>query len=298
MSRIGWLSNFNPFEEGGGAEKNDKGMIEAGIKRGHSINIITPRTPYVDYDNFDFIIISNCNQFDINSLVNISQKIPYILFHHDFQFCKYQLWFTGLEKCKNCPNKQIWNILIENAKLNIFLSPYHYQMYSKVFDKDILEPHVEVPSCIKIEDWQPNPEIKIQQNTCICVNSLYGFKGKDQVLEYIKKHPELKFTIVGDNPDNVQLPENAKYIGRVSNPKLKELFQKSEYLLHLPISGPFERVLVEYLLCNPKGKLITNDRVGCLTYDIFTDGKIDRDKLKNLLREAPNLFWKSVENAI
>lgn len=295
--KIGWLANLSPFEFEGGSEKNDRCMIEAGIKRGHNISIVTPKTPYVDFANFDFLIISNCNQFNQENLLGICQKIPYILFHHDFQFYKYQLYFSGTEEDKKCIDRR-WEILLKNAKLNIFLSPFHYQMYLKVFDKDILEPHVEVPSCINIDDWKPNPEIKIEQNSCIVVNGLYGFKGKDQILEYIEKHPEIKFIIAGDNPENAQLPENAEYVGRVNNNKLKELFQKSEYLLHLPISGPFDRIPIEYKLCNPEGKLITNDRVGCLSYNIFKDNKIDRDKLINLLKESPIKFWDAVEQKL
>lgn len=292
--KIGWLANLNPLEGGSGAEANDKAVIEAGIRIGHSINIITPQTSYVEFDNFDLLIISNCNQFDINNLINITQKIPSILFHHDFQFHKFQLYFSGTEEDKKCIDRR-WDILLKNAKLNIFLSPLHYQNYLKVFDKEILEPHIEVPSCINVDDWKPNPDIKIEQNTCICDNSLYGFKGKDQVLEYITNHPEIKFTIAGDNPDNVQIPNNAEYVGRVNNNKLKELFQKSESFLHLPISSPFDRIPIEYKLCNPTGKLILNDRVGCMTYNIFKDNKINMEKLKKLLKDAPNMFWEGIE---
>ena len=294
--KIGWLANLNPLEFNGGSEQNDKAVIEAGIKKGYSINIITPQTPYVDFANFELLIISNCNQFDINRLVDITQKIPSVLFHHDFQFHKFQLWFSGTEEDKKCIDRR-WEILLKNAKLNIFLSPLHYQNYLKVFDKELLEPHIEVPSCINIDDWKPNPDIKIIPNTCVCVNSLYGFKGKDQVIEYIKNHPDIKFTMVGDNPENTQLPENAELVGRLNNQQLKELYQKSESFLHLPISGPFDRTPIEYKLCNPNGKLILNSRVGCMSYkSIFKDdGKIDIEGIKKLLKDAPNMFWGGIE---
>jgi len=294
--KIAWIQDHCPAEHsvlGAGAESNDWNHIKYGIKLGYEIDLITPQNfQAVNFEAYDFFIVSNCTFFTQQQLKKIMQY-EYIVFNHDYFFCKWRLYFQADEKCHTCMFLPFWKKFYSNAKLNIFLSPYHKKMHEKVLGK--IKPFAIVPSAIDINRFKPS-EVEPSPNTVICVNSLYDFKGRKQVLEYIEKHKEKKFSIYGTRAENIALPSNAEFKGFIPNSKMPREYQKHEFLLHLPITDPFCRVVAEFLLCNPKGKLICNENIGLLSYkEIWKNGKIDRSKLKELIKNAPKKFWSEIK---
>ena len=61
--------------------------------------------------------------------------------------------------------------------------------------------HCFVPSAVDIEKFKPIDGIEMGENRVISINSLYDFKGKDKVLNYVRKHKELKFDFYGREPE-------------------------------------------------------------------------------------------------
>jgi len=300
--RIAWLQDFNIWEIVGGAEQNDREMFKEGIRRGYDIEIITPKT-FRGLENYDFAIISNCVSFNPQQLNTI--KIPYVIFCHDYYFCRWRLHYPMQDKCKTCIYLPRWKNLFLNSKLNIFLSPLHFK--STLFVMPELEkiPHAEIISAVNTERFKPIKPIegvRPKEKTVLGINCLYPFKGRDNVLSYINEHPELTFDIVGQKPEDIQLPENVNYLGYIPNEKLPMIMAEHEYLIHLPSTPqPCERIIIEFLLCNPAGKLIVNkEMIGVFSYPwIFKEnGKIDREKLREEVKKAPSNFWKNIEEVI
>lgn len=299
--RVAWLQDYSPFTQVGGAELNDKGMILHGIKeKGINVDIVTPQIfPRYDLSVFDLVIVSNCVTFPREHLNKMADVSRYVIFTHDYFFCRWRSFFQGQEKCKKCKFLNWWKNFYSHSLKNIFLSPYHYAMHRTVFSEDELNPHIEVPSAVNIDDFQPNPNALIEPNSVISVGGLWPFRGKEEILKYAETHKDMKFTFVGGNPDNPPMPSNARFLGQIANEKLFDLYRSHEYSIHLPRNEPCSRAIIEFLLCNPKGKVIANENLGFLSYkEIYSNKKIDRKKVKEFVKYAPTRFWNAIEEEI
>jgi len=192
-----------------------------------------------------------------------------------------------------------WKDLYNRSLLNIFMSPLHYQAHLGVMPSLSQHPHALVPSAIDPTDFATDPA-EIKPNTVIGVNILYGFKGRENVLEYAKDHPDLTFTFVGGKEKEVDLPENCKYVGYKLREDLAALYAEHEYLIHLPSTPqPFERTPVEFIQANPKGRLIVNSLVGVASYPWFRTGdKINRREIIKQCSESPKKFWREIRNCL
>ena len=279
---IGWVQDINFIEmPNGGAQSNDLGMYRYLEKeRGLEQDILTPNNVNERLSKkYELLIISNCTRFSHELLLKLTKDTPYIMFCHDYYFCNFRLHFPGRESCKRCPKVDFWNGFHKNAKKNIFLSPFHFEMHELIFGKENLGKKVYIPSILDLKFWIPM-DIQRKKGTIISVNGLQPFKGRYNLNSYIEQHPELSFTIVGDG---VQLKhKNCKYLGYQTPEQLRELYSTHEHLIHLPDNtDPFCRVVMEALLCGCK--VIGNKNIGAFSYDWnFKDQK----ELRNYLRQA------------
>lgn len=156
-------------------------------------------------------------------------------------------------------------------------------------------PHALVPSAIDPKDHRAPLGVDLKPGTVIGVNNLYGFKGRENVLKYAAEHQELKFTFAGGKEKAVELPENCTYIGYKQREDLSAAFAGHEYLIHLPSTPqPFERTPIEFLIANPKGKLIINQLVGARSYPWFGKTSPNREEIFKHCEEAPKTFWHEV----
>lgn len=285
------------MEVGGGAQVTDRQFILHGIRQGHDIFILTPqmlgKTPI---STFDLAIFSNCVTFPKPELKKISESCKYVIFTHDFYLCRWRLYFASQKKCMSCRYMPFWKDLYSRSLLNIFMSPLHYQAHCSVMPQLAKHPHALVPSAINPSDFLASPGIDIKPKTVVSVNCLYGFKGRENVLQYAKDHPDLTFTFIGGKEKEVDLPENCKYVGYKLREDIVKLYGEHEYFLHLPEHPqPFERSPVEFILANPKGKLILNSLVGATSYPWFRVGdKINRREIIKQCSEAPKKFWREI----
>ena len=181
------------------------------------------------------------------------------------------------------------------SKLNIFMSPLHWEAHLGVMPEMTKIPHALVPSAINPNEYSPPLGIDIKPGTVVGVNNLFGFKGKENVLQYAKEHKELSFTFVGGLEKPTELPENCVFVGYKQREELLAIFAAHEYLIHLPCTPqPFERTPVEFLLANQKGKLIINNLVGARSYPWFGKTTVNRDEVIRHCAEAPKTFWREV----
>lgn len=296
--RVVWCQDLNFWVYPGGAEQTDRQLVIAGIRRGHEIELITPeRFSSAETVKCDLVVFSNIHvlmQTTPKQLLKLAERGPYVMWHHDY-FCRYRLYYPMLEKCKQCSYLDPWRKLYNNSLLNIFMSPLHRKAFLFAMPELQAHPYALVPSAIDTKKYEHEP-VDPKPNTVIGVNSLFGFKGSTSVLEYAKLHPELAFTFVGGNEVNT-LPLNCQYLGFKEGKELVDLYASHESFIHLPTCiMPCDRTPAEFIIANPKGRLIVNNNIGILSYsNIIKDGKINREELIRLVSSSAETFWKAVE---
>ncbi len=289
MSRINWLQDQNIFSTVSGAELNDKVMFLHGLKSGLDITLVNPETQ-LPKDKFS--IISNYTRFSEEYLQQAVDQGA-VFFFHDYIFCKWRLFFPGLPKCRKCEGALKHLPLFEKAKGLIYLSPLHKKVYLKQFPSLKKIPSAVISSAINTKlfdfDHQKSPE-----NSALTVNTLLSFKGKNNIIKYITDHQELNFTVAGHNPDCIELPKNAKYIGVQKYEDIPELFSRHKFYVELPNYGnaAFNRTAAEARLAGCK--IITNKFLGAASYPEFRD----RKAFKDLIDRAPENFWRFTIGAI
>lgn len=290
--RIAWLQDLCPACNEGGAQKTDWGHIKKGRERGHSIEIITPQNVSIRNLDCDLVIISNCMGFPRDVLTRICSERPYVFFHHDFNFCKYRLYYSQLDKCKTCIDRQFWLKLYQSAKLHIWLSPLHREAYLFAFPELEKFRPVCVPSCIDVEKFKPVEGVERRRGTVIGVGALEPFKSRYGAYNYGLANPQLSFTFVGQSAE-INLP-NCKYLSYVRNEDLPRLYSEHEFYINLPDTvQPFERTAAEAYLSGCK--LILNENVGFFSYP--WDYK-NIEQVRHILKQAATGWWEEVEGVM
>lgn len=233
---------------------------------------------------------------DSNRMLMLAEKFPYVMWHHDFG-CLYRLFFPMEPKCSKCVYLPPWRQLYKASVLNIFMSPLHFKAWTSVAPELANHPYAFVPSAINPEDYTLKGNVNPKPKTVIGVNCLFGFKGKENVIRYAEEHPELSFTFAGGMEGETVLPPNCQYIGSKTREELVQLYAQHESLIHIPQNPqPCERIIAEFILANPRGRLIVNDLVGILSYpNVIKGGKLNRGEIIRLVSQSPQMFWGVVE---
>lgn len=290
--KIAWIQDINPFTAIGGAQLTDLAHIKYGFGLGYDIDIITPQEMTTRRATSDVIVISNCMNFTKEFILHITKEMPYVMFHHDYNFCNHRLFFPLDDKCKCSVNKSFWSEIIGKAKLNIFLSPLHREMYYRMFTPEVVNPSACIPSAINTELFKKDETVQTKSNTVLGIHCLLPFKGRYNIYNYMKEHPELFFTFVG-NQQEVNA-SNCKYIQYLPNEDLPKLYSEHEYFIHLPSTPqPFERTVAEAYLCGCK--IIKNDLVGAFSYPWDFN---NREEVRKILSQASVGFWEEIEKVV
>ncbi|RKY54168.1 MAG: hypothetical protein DRP92_01795 [Candidatus Neomarinimicrobiota bacterium] len=287
--RFVWIQDLNFLQNpSGGAQASDYQHFIYGLKRGYNQVLITPE----NYQNIpvqenDILILSNITRFGAERFLDKPNKI--IMFHHDYNFCKWRLYFPMADKCFNCFYLPEWKKLYQKAALNIFLSPLHYEMHKKLFG-DAIEPHVLVPSPVDPNKFYDMG--KERTKDVVTVNGHLPFKGRDNLIKFAKENPNRQISIIGPPPD-FELPPNCEYIGFVPNNKLNEILNDYRYYLELPNTPqPLNRTACEAYLAGCK--LITTNLLGFASW-----GWRSREEVvKNIGENASKKFWDAIMEVI
>ncbi len=287
--KVVYIQDMDPLASQGGAQLTDKTLIYEGLRRGHRIEILVPETFHNDY-NADLVLISNATRFDPRVLRPAEGKTPYVVFHHDYNYCRFRLYFPLQEKCKSCPYLPAWRKLFDEAQLNIFMSPLHRDAYLAVAPELSDMPNELCPSLLDPAEW-PKSELSRTAGTVLAVNSLVPYKGRANVLAYAEKHPALKFTMAGASEGEGDIPPNASHIGLVTDAKLRELYGTHERFIHLPPTPmPSERTCIEARLSGCG--MILNPLVGITSYRQW---ELPDDEFRSWLATRAENLWKVIE---
>jgi hypothetical protein len=293
--KVAWICDYNQFAgEGSGAELSEKAVIEEGIRKGYSIDLVLPNTPAInEVHRADLVIIGSTTRFSRQYLAKVTETTEYIMFLHDMSpICSWRAFFPDLPKCKKtCPNLNFTKKLLLNSSLNIFLTPLHYRVWCRVIPEiKNIEHYLHVPT-VKMK---PIDGVQRIPNSVVGINVLWSFKTGN-VLAYATEHPELTFTFYGgtDNPKIVnELPKNCVAMGRVAQEEMAGIYSQAQSFIHLPSHVmAAERTVIEAKLCGIP-KLILNKLVGVTSYKQF---KYDRDDFAAWVGSSANRFWEKIE---
>ena len=293
--KVAWICDYNQFAgEGSGAELSEKSVIEEGIRKGYSIDLVLPNTPAInEVHRADLVIIGSTTRFSRQYLAKVTETTKYVMFLHDMSpICSWRAFFPDLPKCKKtCPNLNFTKKLLLNSSLNIFLTPLHYRVWCRVIPEiKNIEHYLHVPT-VKME---PIDGVQRIPNSVVGINVLWSFKAGN-VLAYATEHPELTFTFYGgtDNPKIVnELPKNCVAMGRVAQEEMAGIYSQAQSFIHLPSHVmAAERTVIEAKLCGIP-KLILNKLVGVTSYKQF---KYDRDDFAAWVGNSANRFWEKIE---
>jgi len=262
---IGWVQDINPWIDIGGAQANDLKIIRWLMQgAGLDIDIIVPENVgHKLTKKYELLIISNCTRFPRDVLEKLTAQTPYIIFHHDYVFYRFRLFYPMVPEIRQQEGMEWWAQFFRKARKNIFLSPLHRDAFKAVFTDEELGETATIPSALDVDFWHADKDIIRKPNTVICVNGLEIYKGRYPHNQYVLDHPEMEFTFVGGG-NEINKP-NAKYIQQVSPEDLRKLYSEHEYCMMLPENPePFCRVVMEAYLC--RCKIIKNENVGAFSY--------------------------------
>lgn len=275
MSNILWIADYSVKQNKGGAQQTNKAMIDYGRSKGHYIKTISGEEEIPDTDKYDLIILNNITKFskeDIEKLVATGKCLRY---EHDH-------WVA-----RNYPD------LYTKVRKTIFLSPFHRDSIFRTI-KCRFENYALVPSPIDTTIFKMSKTPK-EPNSVIFVGNLCEDKGSNDIIQYAKDNPHLKFYAVGwgSAVESLKVVENIEYVGELSQKELVKYYQRCEYFYHKPKDcDAFARTVIEAYLCGCN--LILNSQVGAVSWD--WDFSNYNEIKKNV--QSQSKFWKVIEDEI
>jgi len=286
--RICWITDNKLGDSRfGGAEITNDYMIKEGIKRGHFIEIISPRDcnkMCVFSAKYDLFILNNI--FDFNYfLFDLIKGTSYMFYHHDYNFCVYRNADCEKYKCNMCENSKAYmeySSLFQKAKLNIFLSPLHQKLTENKIP-GLTSMVIPVPLDLKLfKDYG-----KARKHDYIYFGNIYLGKG---ILETIHKYKNVHF--YGRVWDKKLIKEiesmGHKYLGSVKYEDMPKILNKYKYFIRgTVLKESFGRSTIEAKACGCE--VLSNTIIGVDSFDL-TD-----KELLNQCGTAPKTFWDKVE---
>ncbi|TBV27826.1 hypothetical protein DMZ43_01915 [Meridianimaribacter sp. CL38] len=284
-----------------GAELTIKQLIRLGEQRQYSVTLDYLRnfdTTKRNIQNSDLIIVCSITrcQYELE-LINylISSKALYIKIEYDYNFCvRRNILCTVDRKVTNCCNPDKFHHyrnLYANAKFNAFQSPSHYRAHVEFFG-DAVSNHMIKPPTVHVEDLQISEE-KIE-DTIPFFGDLNYLKGGYAYVEYAKEHPNINFTVYGENKLRTELPSNISFHEPIPNKEVLKILGKTKTFICQPVwPEPSGRLAAEAFLsgCN----IISNDRIGTFSFDFYPN---NRDQAIHEMKTILDEFWDRAEQNI
>ena len=197
-------------------------------------------------------------------------------------------WFTK-------KSYQLSNLILPVSESLVYTENTYYSLEKLKFGytyhlKNIKTPYKVIPNGLIIEDWESNC-VEKQINTFITVmtNDQIKRKGGDLIIEAAKELKHCTFYFAGTNNFKSEdiLPENVKFLGKLTPAELKKYYNITQFYLQLSNFEGFGVAICEAMLC--KCVPIVSD-VNFLPEIIGNSGfvlrKRDKKMLIGLLEEA------------
>lgn len=263
-----------------GAELTIKELIGLGEQKGWNVSIDFLK----DFESVkskitkaDLVVLNSTSRcsFELELLQHlINASTPYIKVEYDYNFCiRRNILCTvdpNVKSCCNTDKFHLYRTLFANSKLNIFQSPKHYKSHFDFYGEAVAK-HLIMPPTVQIDKLNPSP-FK-QDHTIPFFGDLNYLKGGNAYVDFALEHPEMKFTVYGENRLQRELPENISFHNPVSNTEVLKILGKTKYFICKPVwPEPSGRLAAEALLSGCE--MIINDRVGTLSFDFFNQKSI------------------------
>lgn len=280
-----------------GAELTIKELIELGENKQFkaSIDLLTDfETVKNKINTADLVVLnstSRCKfEFELLQFL-IASTIPYIKVEYDYNFCvRRNILCTvdrSVQSCCNTDKFHLYRTLFAHSKLNIFQSPKHYKAHYEFYGAAVTN-HLIMPPTVQIEQLKPS-HFK-QEHTIPFFGDLNYLKGGNAYIDFALEHPEMKFTVYGNNRLRREMPENINFQSPVSNTEVLELLGKTKYFICQPVwPEPSGRLAAEAFLSGCE--MITNDRIGTFSFDFYPENK---EQAIKEIKLAPENFWNAI----
>lgn len=258
-----------------GAELTIKELVELGKNKGFSIsiNLLTDfESAKNEVLNSNLVVLnstSRCNfEFELLQFL-IASAIPYIKVEYDYNFCvRRNILCTvdrNVQSCCNTDKFHLYRKLFAQSKLNIFQSPKHYEAHFDFYGEAVAH-HLIMPPTVQIEHLKPST-LK-QDHTIPFFGDLNYLKGGNAYVDFAREHPELKFTVYGENRLRREMPENITFHEPISNNEVLEILGKTKYFFCQPVwPEPSGRLAAEAFLSGCE--MIINDKIGTFSFDFL-----------------------------
>lgn len=280
-----------------GAELTIKELVELGKNKGFSIsiNLLTDfESAKNEVLNSNLVVLNSTSRchFEIDLLqFLIASAIPYIKVEYDYNFCvRRNILCTvdrNVQSCCNTDKFHLYRKLFAHSKLNIFQSPKHYEAHFDFYGEAVAH-HLIMPPTVQIEHLKPSTQK--QDHTIPFFGDLNYLKGGNTYVDFAREHPELKFTVYGENRLRREIPKNITFHSPVANTEVLEILGKTKYFICQPIwPEPSGRLAAEAFLSGCE--MITNDRIGTFSFEFYPHDK--KQAIKEI-KQAPENFWNAV----
>ena len=275
-----WISDFDTSTFPGGAQLTQELLLNEGDSR-HTISRlfyqgIFNRDVNLDLDTYDLVISNTLINLWKHFLQPLKQIKHHIHISHDV--CPYL----------SDENKKL---LLTNNLLTCFMSPEHQANHK---DYSIVESYILYPPIDNNIFVNNNSERDVD---CVWVGLFHPLKGIQQFTDYVQKHPEKKFILVGFGNEewikNIKSLRNVHYFKTIRNSLLTPIYNRSVSLYFSPQQDEtFGRTVAEAILCGCK--IITDGR-----YQIPSLNLCQREgfaEMSNTLENSARKFWEKIEN--
>lgn len=280
-----------------GAELTIKELIALGEDKQFkvTIDLLTDfETVKNKINTSDLVVLnstSRCNfEFELLQFL-IASATPYIKVEYDYNFCvRRNILCTvdrGVQSCCNTDKFHLYRKLFANSKLTVFQSPKHYKAHYEFYGEAVAK-HLIMPPTVQVNSLKP--ETFKQDHTIPFFGDLNYLKGGNAYVDFALEHPEMKFTVYGENRLRREMPENISFHSPVENTEVLEILGKTKYFICQPVwPEPSGRLAAEAFLSGCE--MITNDRIGTFSFDFYPDKK---KQAITEIKQAPENFWNAI----
>lgn len=292
--KIAFVHDYRAEEYKGGEELSLRKFQEEGRKRGHDILEMS----FSDYDrkklqDSDIVILGNISLFNLVEIEWIADNKKTVKYEADYGFCAFER-SANCEICKlegKCKNP-FYDFLYEKVRLIVYLNPAQREIYRRFFGNKVNNSILCFPF-YSDEKAYHDKKLERIKDSVIYPHRLVPLKGIDRAVAFAATHPDSIFFFAGRNLTPKLLPmiktlNNGVYLGDIAfqtMPHLFNLMEKVMFLGNWRDTGPMS--IIEANLC---GCQIIHHNALIISWNWK-----NTEELRKLIREAPDIFYKKLE---
>lgn len=272
------VSDFGIHHTPGGAQRSNQIIIDKGISRGHTVDVMHYDT-IGDFNLlfYDAVISSNLEVISKSNIIDILSKINnHYRLEHDMNS-----YLTREDRIK------LWS----GCRKSFFLTKFHYEKFIESYG-NIFKNVVIVPD--PIDSSFRNMGFERIDKT-IYIGFMHPLKGTNLFIKYAEENPDKEFVAAcwgsKEYTDKILSLPNVQYLGVVDYKEMPTLYNSYASMYYTPVvNEPFCRGVGEALMCGMRN-FITNDRIGSLL--MYNENP---SRFAESCINAADTFWEVIEN--